>query len=261
MPSNYAHYRFGTAMLTTLPADIRRSIQRFRRLYDVGLHGPDLFYYHNPVTKNGTGTLGIRYHEISGKNFFARVCRTIRMERSEAAKAYLYGVLCHYVLDSCLHGTVKEACDTTGATHMEIETEFDRFLLEMDKKMPPNGQKLTKHLDLTDGECETVAKFYPPATGKTVRSALKGMVFFVKLLTAPEGIHRKLVDIGVKILGKETQGVILGEKPNEKCAAANETLLSQYNLAVERFPEYLQQLQAHMTYSAPLEEEFTKPFG
>lgn len=261
MPSNYAHYRFGAAVLTTLPADIRRSIQRFRRLYDVGMHGPDLFYYHNPVTKNGTGTLGIRYHEITGKNFFTRVCRTIRMERSEAAKAYLYGVLCHYVLDSCLHPSVRELCESTGATHMEIEMEFDRFLLETDGKMPPNGQKLTKHLDLTEGECETVAKFYPPATGKTVRSALRSMVFFTKLLTAPEGIRRKMVEMGVGILGKETKGVILREKPNEKCTCANAVLLEQYDRAMALLPEYLQQLQANMTYSAPLEAEFEKPFG
>ncbi len=43
MPSTYAHYRMGAALLPMLPADVRRVIQRFRRLFDVGLHGPDIF--------------------------------------------------------------------------------------------------------------------------------------------------------------------------------------------------------------------------
>ena len=45
MPSTYAHYRFGVAMLPGLPGDVRRTIGRFRRLFDVGLHGPDIFYF------------------------------------------------------------------------------------------------------------------------------------------------------------------------------------------------------------------------
>ena len=39
MPSGYAHYRFGTQVLSLMPADIRGPIQRHRTLFDVGLHG------------------------------------------------------------------------------------------------------------------------------------------------------------------------------------------------------------------------------
>lgn len=41
MPASYAHYRFGKQVLPALPAEIRQNIQRFRRLYDMGLQGPD----------------------------------------------------------------------------------------------------------------------------------------------------------------------------------------------------------------------------
>ena len=50
MPAHYAHYRFGCQLLPTLPANVRRPIQRFRRLFDMGLQGPDLFFYHNILT-------------------------------------------------------------------------------------------------------------------------------------------------------------------------------------------------------------------
>ena len=45
MPSSYAHYRFGKQILAQMPADVKRSIQRFRRMFDMGLQGPDIFFY------------------------------------------------------------------------------------------------------------------------------------------------------------------------------------------------------------------------
>ena len=54
MTANYAHYRFGKQLLPQLPADVRQCIQRFRRMYDMGLHGPDIFFYHNPLMKSAT---------------------------------------------------------------------------------------------------------------------------------------------------------------------------------------------------------------
>ena len=55
MPANYAHYRFGKQLLSGMCPNDRRSIQRFRRLYDMGLHGPDIFFYYNPLIKTATG--------------------------------------------------------------------------------------------------------------------------------------------------------------------------------------------------------------
>ena len=67
MPSTYAHYRFGVVLLPTLPGDVRRTIQRFRRLFDVGLHGPDIFFHYNPFWGNPVARLGSEFHKKSGK--------------------------------------------------------------------------------------------------------------------------------------------------------------------------------------------------
>lgn len=261
MPSHYAHFRFGTAILPTLPADVRRCIQRFRRLYDVGLHGPDLFYYHHFLSRKGTGILGIKYHEQSGRSFFTRVCRAIRMERSEAASAYLYGVLCHYVLDSALHPYIHELSKDTGISHARLEAEFDRYLLELDGKLPPNPTKLTAHLNLTEGECDTVAKFYPPATAKTVRSALGSATRATRLFCLPEGTARKALEAALGLLGREAQDILMCSRPDPRCAHINGELLARYQEAMDQFPEYLQQMQSHMTYNALLDGVFDRTFG
>ena len=97
MPANYAHYRFGKQLLSGMCPNDRRSIQRFRRLYDMGLHGPDIFFYYNPLIKTATGQLGGVFHAQSGQEFFARVCA---QAGSEAGRVYLLGLLGHYCLDS-----------------------------------------------------------------------------------------------------------------------------------------------------------------
>lgn len=259
MPTIYAHYRFGTALLPTLPADARRTIQRFRRLYDVGLHGPDIFYYYTPLLKAKTGFLGIKFHEQTGRDFFGRVCRMVRLDKSEAAQAYLYGLLCHYVLDTACHGFIK--AQNVEVSHAEIETEFDRFLLEKDGKIPPCSQDLSPHLHLTPGECETVARFYPPASEADVRSSLRNMASTVKWLAKTDGRFRSLMEKGLDKLAPELKGMVMTKEPNPRCAQLNESLMECYERAFAEFPGRLSQLQAHMTYNGVFGPEFDEIFG
>ncbi len=261
MPSVYAHYRFGTALLGTVPADTRRTIGRFRRLYDVGLHGPDIFYYRSPILKNGDGFLGIKYHEQTGRAFFQRVCRAVRLERSEAALSYLYGVLSHYALDSVCHPFIAEQVANGEVSHAQIETEFDRFLMTLDGKKDPHTQDLTPHLQLTPGECETVAKFYPPATAALIRDSLRGMTRILRLLAVPEGPRRTVLEKGVGLFAKEYSGMIMTLDPDPQCAALDEPLLALYGKALKQFPAMLSQLHSHLTYSAPFGEVFETIFG
>jgi len=261
MPFTYAHYRFGTALLNTLPGDVRRTVQRFRNMYDVGLHGPDIFSFYGPLFHSNARNLCIKYHELTGQEFFPRSCRCVRLEKSEAAAAYLYGVLCHYCLDSILHPFIGEKAKELGLSQVEIEVEFDRFLLEMDGKTPACSQDLSPHLRLTPGQSDTVAKLYPPATGKNVQDAVKQMARMTKMLAAPEGPRRTLLEKTVGLMGKEFKGIVMHTAPNPKCSALNAELLALYENAVSQFPRMLPQLQAHLTYSAPFEKEFEPIFG
>lgn len=261
MPAVYAHYRMGVALLPAMPADVRRTIQRFRRLFDVGLHGPDIFFYHNPVMRTAIGALGTKFHNQTGREFFQRTCRIARLEKSEASQAYLYGVLCHYVLDSVCHPFIVEQASRSAATHSQIEAEFDRFLLESDGKIPPESQDLSPHLQLTYGECETVAKFYPGITTRNVQDSLRNMTAVLKLFTAPNGARRTVLRKGLTLFGPHITGMLLPTSPDPTCMSLDQPLLTLYDKAIANFPVYLNQLQAHLTYNGLFEEEFTKIFG
>lgn len=261
MPSVYAHYRFGITLLPALPADVRKTIGRFRSLFEMGLHGPDIFYYASPIIPTGGDFLGIKYHEQTGREFFSRVCRAVRMERSEASMAYLYGVLCHYCLDSQCHPVIAGLVAEKAVSHSRLETEFDRYLLDSDGKKPAYAQDFSPHIKVSDGESETISRFYPPATPGSIRRAVGSMAFYTKLLAAPDGMKRTLLEKGIGVIPKEIQGMLMTKTPDAACAGLCEQLMECYRQAEQSFPVYLEQLREHMTYSAQFGEEFHLPFG
>ena len=165
MPASYAHYRFGKLLLPTLPNDVRQCIQRFRRMYDAGLQGPDFFFFYNPFLNTPTGELGRVFHRQTGQEFFPVACKAAT---SEAARAYLYGLLAHYCLDSLCHPFVNRLVQIEEARHVPLESELERFLLTLDGEASPETFDMSKYFRLTRGECMTVSGFYPGSTGGKV---------------------------------------------------------------------------------------------
>lgn len=261
MPSHYAHYRFGSLILASMRPEARRCIQRFRQMYDVGLHGPDLLFYHNIFLKDASGDLARQFHRQSGEDFFSRVCSQLRQEPSEAAMAYLYGVLAHYCLDSLCHPYIGAAVQDGQVGHVELETEFDRFLLALDGKHPPHTFDCSAHMRLTRGECVTVSAFYPPATPGVVYHSIRTMAFSVKILASPKGVARTAVNTAVKLTGGALAPHIMTRTPNSRCSHLNDDLLALFDQALEAYPRMLESLSAHISHNAPLGEEFEKCFG
>ena len=261
MPATYAHYRFGAQMLKRMPADICPTAKCHRRMYDVGLHGPDLFFFYKPARSTQIGRLGNKYHRQTGKVFFSRVCRNLRMEPGEAGKAYLYGVLCHYVLDACCHPLVERYSWEGIACHTRVETEFDRFLMERDGIHPPKDMRLTGHMRLTKEEAAIVSRFYPGTEAKHILDSLKGMTGIRKALELPEGPVRSLV-IKTMSAGSEIfRDMVITDQPDKVCRELDDPLFERYRRAETLFPEMLRQLRDHLAHHAPLGAEFDAIFG
>lgn len=261
MPGNYAHYRFGTAMLETMPADIARTIKRYRRLYDVGLHGPDPLYYYNPLFSSQVHRLADKYHGQTGGEFFQRVCRMLRLEPSEPGFSYLQGVLCHYCLDAVFHPFVAQNEQSPQPTHIQIETEFDRFLLEKDGKIPPHRQNLSRHLRLSAQETGIAARFYPGISARQMSVALENMNLATQVLAASGVTGGKILRGTMQIIAPSKSSMIMRPEPDPACQHLNEPLYALYGQAVALFGTLQKQLSAHLTYNAPFGPEFSAKFG
>lgn len=255
MPANYAHHRFGREILRTMPAGARQCIQRFRRMYDMGLHGPDLFFFYNPYWKTSVGDLGKNFHRMTGEAFFPQACRAAS---SEAARAYLYGLLAHYCLDSACHPFVNQLDAIGEAKHVVLESEFDRYLLVLDGETQPEHYNMGRKWKLTRGECMTVAEFYPGATGGNISWCVKNMVFSVGFLSSGNPAKRKA------FLDKLKPGLsdqMIPEKENEELTFYVGELKTLYDEAVTRYPRMLEALLRYMDSGEALGGDFETNFG
>ena len=70
MPTTYAHDLFGKKIYHKLPKEMQMVIQRNVNLYRIGLHGPDILFYH--MLKPKVSTTGIRMHKEKAAPFFER---------------------------------------------------------------------------------------------------------------------------------------------------------------------------------------------
>lgn len=255
MPANYAHYRFGKLALKALPPDARQCVQHFRRMYDVGLHGPDLFFYYNPFLKTAVGQLGRTFHMQTGQEFFSNACKAAT---SEAARAYLYGLLGHYCLDSVCHPYVQKIVDIGESSHVALESEFERYLLALDKEPSPHTYDMSKRFHLTRGECMSVAAFYPGTTGSNISQSIKSMSLFTKFFANP---NRARTEMLVRRFSPKYLDQLIPMEENEALAPYIRELKLLYDQALEQYPLLLSQLTAHMENETPLGADFSRNFG
>ncbi len=261
LPSSYAHYRFGCQALAFLPETEAALIRSHRRLYDFGLHGPDPFFYYNPAFSNPIGRLGSRLHKVSGVDFFSRFVRRYRLQPSDAALAYLYGVLAHYCLDSRCHPSINHWDSTGKSSHCAIEAEFDRFLLEKDGRTPPHTQDLSAHMCITAADAALIAHFYAPVTPQQILRSSRNMVFLTKLLASPDGIRRNFVSSAARLCGPAAADMVMPRQKNPDCAQYDAPLLALYEQAFADFPEMVSQLNGLISSRIPLKELFRPSFG
>lgn len=259
MPSTYAHYRFGFRALPRLEPHATICIRRNRQMYDLGLHGPDFFFFYNPVVSNKIGKLGSQIHQSTGRSFFTRAARLLRFEPSEAAESYILGVLAHFTLDSRCHPFVNEMAGK-AAGHVEMEAEFDRYLLELDGRREPHTQKIFRHIRLDSREdAARIARFYPPATAGQVRTAIGNMSLFGNLLTTKSKVVRSI--IGGGYLGNSINENLMMATANPRCKELTPQIMARYTQAEEAFPSMVTQFLDHLHHGCRLGEEFDVIFG
>ena len=171
MPAAYTHYRFGRDVLRLLPPEKRQTIASHRALYDIGLHGPDILFYYRPLTANKVNAVGFGTHELPARDFFARAKEVCLRAPDGAALSYALGFVCHFALDVTCHGYIENKIAKSDVRHTEIESEFDRNLLEK-QGIEPLSAKLTEHIAASARNADTIAPFFEGITGKQVLSAV-----------------------------------------------------------------------------------------
>ena len=262
MPTTYAHYKFGEEVIGALPRLLRSAIENNRELFDLGVHGPDLLFYYKALTKNPVSGQGYALHDRPAADFFRHAAEVIaRAEDPAAARAYIYGFICHFALDSECHPYVEKMIHDSGIGHSEIEMEFDRMLMKEDY-INPVRYLPTGHIHPSKKNAEVIAPFFENMTPELIEKCMKSMLFCLKTLHAPNMMKRRLLFGGMKLAGQENKkGMVMSLEPNPACRDYCRILKRQYAGAVPLAAGLIIRYQKTLFEGKELPEVFGRTFG
>lgn len=261
MPTTYTHHRFGSECLAALPEELREAVQRYRGLYDTGVHGPDIFFYYRPVCPNRVTSYGSALHRRSARDFFARA-RLPWMTHSDrdAMLSYLLGFLTHFALDSSCHGYVNRAEAELGVSHNRLEAVYDAYLMRRDGLVPTRVMRGST-LDPTPENAEVVSRFFD-IPEKKVLSAMRGQEQVMRLIYSPDGRKKRAMRGVLRALhipGHLDDIFVDDEIPSELFGAMGQ-LDALYSAALAEYPDMARKLVDFLDGLVELSARFDRDF-
>ena len=135
MPAAYTHYKFGQEVLFHLSnKKLREVIAHYPKMFDLGLYGPDILFYHGIPGKKELNYLGFSLHKEKAADFFvyAKDIVELRKKEDELKKAQLDGLDVYsagnadlnFVFDRYI-ATKKELASSTYANYIYM---YDRYV-------------------------------------------------------------------------------------------------------------------------------------
>lgn len=248
MPGIYAHHHFGIRTYRQLSPELKSAIRKEKKLFEVGLMGPDLLFYHMPVKKNDVMKYGYDMHDWKGRGFFEHafeVIKNLKPEERSGHLAYIYGFLCHFAIDSQCHPYIEDKIAESGVGHIEIETEFDRMLMTMDGRDPVK-HNMVGHIPTDDRTAEVIADFFDVASKKQIKNALKGVKIISWGFLAPSKLKRNFIFGALKVAGQydSMKGMVVNLVPNPKCEDSNRILFEKYKASTDLAKRLVEKFKA-----------------
>ena len=239
MPNYFAHLTFGARCLEQLPRELRLRLERARPAFDLGCLGPDPLFFYRVGRPNAVRREGMTMHAHSALPAFQRL-RGALEEGLPMASGYSAGFLCHLALDHACHKWVDQQAAAGPVTHLAMEAEFDRLLMER-----AGLACLERSYLPTPPEPEVfaaAARAYVSASPAQVEEGYRSMCRDTALFARLSG-HRlsRPVNrlVGILPALRALRGVFLTADSSRRCAESNDFLSSRLS---ETVPEAARQI-------------------
>ena len=181
MPGFTTHYIFGMKAYNDMPnSQLKHIVAKYRWLYQLGLQGPDIFFYNIPILRHQDyRNVGSHMHEHQVSQFFDCCLRHIGLissrQQKEEAVAYLAGFINHYIADSICHPfiygrigyDINEPSTKNHGLHAALENELDAILLWKYKKKKPSEFNQTASICLNGQELQFISHFLASCINET----------------------------------------------------------------------------------------------
>lgn len=203
MPGFTTHYILGMKAYNDMPSNsLKHIISKYRWLYQLGLQGPDMFFYNIPILRHRDyRNVGSYMHEHHIRDFFACYLRNLAQitSRQQQAQglAYFCGYLSHYIGDSICHPYVygRTGYDAESPTiqaygfHAALENDLDALLLHKYKKKKPSQFNQAATICLNGMEIQFISRFL----SKCINETYYPISYSNNFQVTPRMIHRSIV--------------------------------------------------------------------
>lgn len=249
MPAAYAHYVFGKKVYAKLPETEKRVICRGKDAFLLGLHGPDLLFYYYPLGKNRINQQGTCLHRQIAADFFEKGRMNYRRSEDQVLRAYLYGFLCHFILDSECHPYISCYMEEHDLGHLEIETEFDRYLMETDGRDPLTYVPI-HHLISRAHTREQISSMFFRVTPGQINTCIHMFRWILRFFVCKNPLKRAVMKILFGITGQDKNigGLMMDGKARPKCEESDgfleERLDHAVGIAVDEIEKYSRVLKS-----------------
>ena len=262
MPALYAHNRFGGDLIKQLDGELQTILKKYYTQFRIGMQGPDPFFFYRPIFKTYVSKWGSRMHEEEAKGFFEKTVMVIEEKgRNSREYAYILGFICHFALDSECHPYVEQMVERIGVGHMEIEGEFDKYLLRADKK-DALAYPIYKYLPTDDMTVETMFHFFPKLKREEIKESLKTYRLVKKVFTAPSRWKQAVINSILKLVGvyNKYYGLMHTYDDNPKCEKTNRELEERYQNAILVATKLIESYDRRVKDDVPLSERFERTY-
>lgn len=281
MPSIYAHYEFGQRVVEDLPYAMRKCIACARPHFDLGLQGPDFFYFGSVYRNQVALDFGEFLHEEPMRCTLETILQgfdlkpdTERGGLSMEHSAYLMGLIGHFTLDSIVHPYVYEI-QGSMANHLALETDFDSFLLRESGRVPwefPMGKLCPTDQSVLRTVSEVYAYWYKVITPGRVMSCITDFHYLRSRMCTPTPLGYSFIKGIMKVFGiyEAYRGMLMPPDTDDHPGGVNwpdkpedsiEILHNLYHQAMPLYRENLNDFRMRLEKNVELPEFFDRNFS
>lgn len=259
MPNYYAHIRFCLLVRKRLGPKLRAILTAERDSYLCGGFGPDpLYFFSGGKPAGAVRQAGLDLHHHSGAAAMEAFRKPL-LEQWPYSLSFSAGYLMHYLLDAHCHPYVYGVAAEGEFSHMALEGEYDRYLMEQD------GLSLREALPkrpLPYDLCRLAAEMAPEVTPEIYRRSLEKFRWISLRLGGWAGtpLHGAVNAISRVPPARPLRGMILGRQPQPglevHVAALEQRFQEAVELAEVELGRFLEAVREDVPFSEALGRDF-----
>ena len=258
MPTTYTHWRFGVDCIETLPEELKEVIIHHRDLFDIGVHGPDIFFY--DLMHKELSRFGSQLHYKPAREFFEH-CAEVYRENDEKDEmlAYLLGFLSHFALDSQCHGYINKKVRESGISHNKVEAEYDAHMIKLDGRSIDRTDRVAS-LKPSRKNAKIIARFFPFSAKEMYRTCFDQKLMLSFLNCQNDSRRARLSWVFERLGKKDYRDLIVRKQELEGCRDSNLRVDKLRAYALEIYPLLAKNLTEALENKTPLCSYFEHDF-